>query len=258
MLDIGRILERLNLKPNQTNYPPTLENLQLLMKQYLLTVPYENLDFKLHHRFSSNILKVYDKIVENKRGGICYESNMLFFYLIKNLGFEAHMIFAQIEESYYIGKEYPHLAMLVFIEEKSYLVDVASGENVREPLDIEDANNISISENKEYKIGQEGNKYILLVKNHKNDWLPKYCFTKAVRTVTDFDYIFEGDKYFEFATNAPTLVTKALENGRVTMTDTMIDLNMGDEKRKWNISEENRAEVLRDYFDIHLDFTDHL
>lgn len=77
MLQIEKILERIALTPDIQNYKPTLETLKLLMKHYLLYVPYENLDFVLNKEFSANILNIYEKIVCNNRGGICYESNTL-------------------------------------------------------------------------------------------------------------------------------------------------------------------------------------
>ena len=258
MLDIEKILYRINLETNKELYAPTLETLKLLMKHYLLNVPYENLDFALNRGFSSNILKIYDKIVENNRGGICYESNTLFSFLVKTLGFKVQMIFAKVDDLTYIGYDYPHLALLVTIDEIDYLVDVANGQNVREPMPIEDESYISVAENNEYKIQRAVDEYSLLVNHKHKGWIPRYHFTKEVKRVSDFEYIFEGVDYHNFANHAPLLVTKALEHGRVTLTDNTMYLKNGDLKRTWDVSNENRAEVLRDYFDMCLDFSEHL
>ena len=55
-MEIGQILRRIGLESTK-KYEPTLDSLKLLMNQYLLSVPYENLDFALNRGFSANILK---------------------------------------------------------------------------------------------------------------------------------------------------------------------------------------------------------
>ena len=250
-MQIANILERINLDSSKT-YKPTLETLQLLQKQYLLNIPYENLDFTLNREFSVNIFKIYEKIVHNNRGGICYESNTLFVYLLETLGFNIHMIFAKVEDLTYIGKDYPHLVILVHIDGVDYLVDVANGQNVREPMNIDNENFISKSEDDEYKIKNTGDEYTLLVKHKQKDWLPRYYFTKEQKKVSDFEDMFESDKYHEFANKVPLLVTLATKNGRITMTDDIIIIKDGETRRSWNITKENRAEVLRDYFNIEI------
>ncbi|NQY93209.1 MAG: arylamine N-acetyltransferase [Campylobacteraceae bacterium] len=250
-MKISKILERINLDSSKT-YEPTLQTLQLLQKQYMLNVPYENLDFVLNRGFSADLLKIYEKIVLNNRGGICYESHTLFIYLLKTLGFRVQMIFAKVEDLTYIGKDYPHLIILVNLHDIDYLVDVANGQSVREPMNIDDENFISIAENNEYKIKATRNEYILLVSHKQKDWVPRYYFTKEPKRVSDFADIFEGNDYHKFANKAPLLVTLAKKNGRVTMQDDTITVKEGNNRRSWNISKENKAEILRDYFNINI------
>jgi N-hydroxyarylamine O-acetyltransferase len=250
-MEIDNILERLQLDTSKA-YEPNLETLQLLTKHYLLAVPYENLDFALNIPFSANILKIYDKIVNRNRGGICYESNTLFAYFLKSLGFDVKMILAKVEDLTYIGYDYPHLALWVQLNDTDYLVDVANGQNVREPMPLYDEEYMSIAENNEYKITQNKGMFTLLVNHKHKGWSPRYHFTKEAKNVSDFAHVFEGKSYHDFANHAPVLVTRALQNGRVTLTDNMMFLKAGNEKRAWDVSEENKAEVLRDYFNIEL------
>lgn len=256
-MEVENILRRINLDASES-YTPTLPTLQLLTQSYLLAVPYENIDFALKIAFSSNILKIYEKIVEKNRGGICYESNTLFAYLLKNMGFDVKMILAKVEDLTYIGYDYPHLALLVCIDEVDYLVDVANGQNVREPMPLNDESYISVAEDNEYKIERNDETYTLWANKKHKEWCARYHFTKEAKKVSDFSMVFEGKSYHDFAEHAPLLVTRALNDGRVTLTDNMMFLKKDGQKRAWDISNENRAEVLRDYFDIHLDFTHHL
>lgn len=248
-MKIEKILERINMDSSK-KYEPTLQTLQLLQKQYLLNVPYENLDFFLNKEFSSNLSNVYEKIVNNNRGGICYESHTLFLYLLKSLGFDAYLIFAKVEDLTYIGKDYPHLLILVNLNSIDYLVDVANGQNVREAMNIDDESFISTAENHMYKIQKKNDKYILLV-NYKNEtWIPRYYFTKEEKFPSDFIDIFRNDKENNINKKVPLLITLAKENGRITMLDDKMILRENDRKSSWKISKDNRVEALKKYFNI--------
>lgn len=248
-MEIKKIFERINVDSSK-NYKPTLETLQLLQKQYILNVPYENLDFVLARKFSVKLSDVYEKIVNNNRGGICYESHTLFIYLLKSLGFSAHFIFAKVEDLTYIGKDYPHLIILVKIDGIDYLVDVANGQNVREPMNVNDENYISISEDNKYKIKVNKNEHTLLVSYKNRDWIARYHFTKEEKTQADFSDVFESNKYSTFSTKVPLLVTLAKEDGRITMQNEKVTIKEGDTRRSWDIEEKNRAEVLKEYFNM--------
>ncbi|RXJ87879.1 arylamine N-acetyltransferase [Arcobacter sp. CECT 8985] len=252
-MEIEKILKRIEIFDEPSKIEISIENLTKLQESYILNVPYENLDFVFKKDFSVNILKIYEKIVCNNRGGICYESNTLFMYLLKKLGFNVQMIFAKVEDITYIGADYPHLALLVTINSKEYLVDVANGQNVRVPLCLSE-DTIVKSENIEYKIKKLNSAEFALMYNHKyKGWQTRYIFTKDEKSVSDFSSVFDDTKnYQQFSNHAPLLVTKALEDGRVTLTDETMTFKKNKEKRVWQISLENRAEVLRDYFNIEI------
>lgn len=250
-MEIEKILSRININKSIETFIPNLETLTLLQESYILNVPYENLDFALNRDFSVKIFDIYNKIVEGNRGGICYESNTLFMYLLDTLGFQVQMIFAKVDDLTYIGADYPHLALIVTIKDKKYLVDVSNGQNVRVPMNINDDKNIAISEGKEYRISMENGIYFLSVNHKLKGWKTRYNFDLEKITVKDFEHVFKNNKNYEqFSNHAPLLVTQALSDGRITLTDDMMSLKSGKERKFWNISLENRAEVLRDYFNI--------
>ena len=250
-MQVKKILKRIGLDSSK-KYMPTLETLQLLQKQYMLTVPYENLDFHLHKEFSTDLLKVFEKIVLNNRGGICYESHTLFLYLLQHIGYDAYWIFAKVDDLTYIGKDYPHLVILVHIDGIDYLVDVANGQNVREPMNMDDPNLISVAEDNQYKIEPIENTYTLLVHNKQQDWFPRYSFTKEQKHQSDFKDTFKNDYKNKEATNIPLLITLAKENGRVTMHNDIMIQKENNTRHSWHISDQNRAEVLKEYFNITL------
>ncbi|HLE74088.1 MAG TPA: arylamine N-acetyltransferase, partial [Anaerolineales bacterium] len=65
-----------------------LESLRGLQLAHMLSVPFENLDIvPLRKPIHLDEESLWDKIVERRRGGFCYELNGLFAWLLKQIGF---------------------------------------------------------------------------------------------------------------------------------------------------------------------------
>ena len=108
----------------KTNTSP--EALQELQKQHLLSIPFENWDIHDSIPINLNTDCLFDKIIDQQRGGICYELNALFYCLLKKLGFDAYLISGRVyfakTDSY--GAEFDHVAIIALVAEQRYLVDV--------------------------------------------------------------------------------------------------------------------------------------
>jgi N-hydroxyarylamine O-acetyltransferase len=107
-------------------------------KKHLLNVAFENLDIHYNRKIKLSIPDIYQKIVNEKRGGFCYELNGLFHSLLKQIGFDAKLIAGKvhIKDNEY-SPEYDHLAIIVNMENKEFLVDVGFGKFSLEPLKLE-------------------------------------------------------------------------------------------------------------------------
>ncbi|WP_052410057.1 arylamine N-acetyltransferase family protein [Paenibacillus durus] len=110
---------------------PDISTLRRIHKQHLFNLPFENLDIMAGKRIEFDVKKLWMKIVEQKRGGICYELNGLLYHLLMHLGFEVKYIAAQVLED---GNEFDHVLLLVRIKEESWLVDVGFGDHFLEPV----------------------------------------------------------------------------------------------------------------------------
>ena len=65
-----------------------LNSLALLQKAHLTHIPYENY-YCLEHRITSlNHKELYRKLIIEHRGGICFELNGLYTWLLKSTGFD--------------------------------------------------------------------------------------------------------------------------------------------------------------------------
>src|ERR1044072_391829 len=92
-LNINAYLERINYQGSLDLTPDTLRELQVA---HLLTVPFENLSIHAREPIVLENEALFKKIVENRRGGFCYEANGLFASLLRALGFEVAMLSAEV------------------------------------------------------------------------------------------------------------------------------------------------------------------
>ena len=65
----------------------TSSTLHKLMDCHIRTVPFDTFNLIGGPRKTLSLTKMYDDIVVKKQGGLCYETNALFCWLLRELGF---------------------------------------------------------------------------------------------------------------------------------------------------------------------------
>src|SRR4051794_2350417 len=83
----------------QGNLEPSPAVLARLHRQHVWSVPFENLDIHYGKAIVLDEGALFKKVVENHRGGFCYELNLLFHGLLAELGFQSRIIAARIVDS---------------------------------------------------------------------------------------------------------------------------------------------------------------
>lgn len=115
--------------------PPDLATLKLLQDAHLKYVPYENLDILSGRLTSLEHDDMFAKIIMKNRGGICFELNGLYNWLLESLGYKVTSYAARFIdrlEEYQIRR---HRVMCIELEDKRYLTDVGvNSESPRCPL----------------------------------------------------------------------------------------------------------------------------
>lgn len=178
-------LQKLNIY-NQ-NLKPDEDTLKLLQKMHFNHIPYENLDSINGLITSLEHLDLYRKIIAGKRGGICFELNGLYNWLLKSLGFNVVSYAARIissEEEYQMRR---HRVIAADIDGENYITDVGINcESPRIPLllkkDMVQSDGIN-----EYKFTRDtfwG--WILWQKEQGKEWKRVYGFTEEPQLDIDF------------------------------------------------------------------------
>lgn len=164
-------LERINY---DGSLAPTAETLRALQIAHLLSVPFENLSIHAGQPIVLEDEALFTKIVENRRGGFCYEANGLFAALLRALGFDVAMLSAQVANAENeFGPDFDHMTLMVTptvsgfgtplaTSAPRWLVDVGFGDSFLEPL-LLDERDEQVQGNRAYRI-LSGNDYLTLVR----------------------------------------------------------------------------------------------
>ncbi len=233
---------------------PTLDVLQNLQRAHLFQVPFENLDVYLKRPIELGIDPFYTKIVQDNRGGFCYELNGLFFELLRSLGFEAAMVSCRVfDDKKGYGAEFDHLAILVKIGESRYLTDVGFGDFTMKPLHFvleetqKDPNGIFVFDTYEKD-------YFRINKKTNDVWRPEYIFQDKTRALTEFAGMCHYHQHHpESHFTGKRLISKPLENGRITLTGNILKRTSGDKVEETPINnEEEFNNILLDSFQVRL------
>ena len=108
---------------------PTLDNLNRLIFAHSHSIAYETLDIMLGRPPKLDVPALQQKMIANRRGGYCFEQNMLFRAGLRSLGYNITSLQGRVVRGLAIDAPRPAIHMLLKIEltEGSYLADVGFG-----------------------------------------------------------------------------------------------------------------------------------
>ena len=164
-----------------------LASLSHIQQQHLKTIPYENLDIMRGKPLSMKIDDIYEKIINNQRGGYCFELNGLYAWLLRSLGFKVRDCMGrwlQGEEGIPMRR---HRVLVVSCDDGDYLCDVGVGRAIpQKPIPM--TLNKIIEQGKErYKLESEPFLGFVLYEWKHNEWQRMYSFTTEEQI--DVDYV---------------------------------------------------------------------
>lgn len=254
-MNIKKYLQRIGIEETPSC---TAETLKFLQRRHLLNVPFENLDIHWQRPIVLDTDSFYRKIVEENRGGFCYELNGLFNILLKELGFRTKMVSARVaREDGVFSPEFAHMAILVDVgaeEAEEYVADVGFGEFTAEPLkfvlDTEQQDPTGVF--RITKFPYENSDYFEIAKKEENEWRSENIFTTGPRELSEYT----GMCDFQQTSPESNFVKRKIcslmtETGRKTLTgDKYIVTDNGERIETPVESPEQFDEILKREFNI--------
>ena len=237
---------------------PTLHTLRQLQAAHLIHVPFENLDVFHRRGVRVDVNWSFQKIVDRRRGGWCYELNGCFGALLDQLGYRVARLSCRTFEpdTGGLSADFDHLALLVRVGDARYLVDVGWGDCPLAPIPAETGE--YARRPRRVRIETTGDSLRLIERVTRVDgettWELQYEAALQPRALADFD---GRSKYLQTEpglnwTEKP-LVTRATstKGGRVTLHHDRLrtrqdDLSFVDRP----VTQDEWPAVLSTYFDI--------
>ena len=248
-LNFKAYLKRINY---HGSLAPTADTLRDLQVAHLLAVPFENLSIHARQPIILEDKALFTKIVENRRGGFCYEANGLFAALLRALGFDVRMLSAGVANAEgEFGPDFDHMALMVSLEQR-WLVDVGFGDSFREPL-LLDERGEQAQGNRAYRILSDGTHLILTQRDEGDEWKAQYRFTLQAHTYADYA---EMCRYHQTSSQShftrARVCSRATLEGRITLSEMrfITTSESGGRQERALTSEEEYAAILREQFGI--------
>ncbi|MFD1030586.1 arylamine N-acetyltransferase family protein [Metaplanococcus flavidus] len=248
-MDPIKYLQRFDAYPIEENYLQDLARLQSLHMQH---IPFENLDVIRKVPIYLNLESIYDKVVNQGRGGYCYELNGLFCWLLQQLGFDAKMISATVlKPDGSFTKPGTHAAIAVHLD-TPYLVDAGFGDSTISPIPLGGERHTDNSGT--YRIEEIEEGVFQLSRENNGEEKILYRFTLEEKRLEDFH---EGCVFNQVSEESPfthqDIVTRATPDGRITLTDTTLTRTINGKKEKQHLTQAEKVKLLKDEFGIVLD-----
>lgn len=189
-MDVPKYLSRIGFSgPTE----PTLDVLRSVHSSHLHSVPFENLTIHSGGRVQLDLPALYEKIVNQRRGGFCYEVNGLFSWLLRQLGFQVTMLSAQVKSRLtgFYGPPFDHMILMVSIDGQRWLCDVGFGVPVfPTPLSL-DTGDLQVKGHRVYRLRSSDGMTFVEWQQEENrgadgDWVEIYKFTLEPRCFQDF------------------------------------------------------------------------
>lgn len=226
-------LRRLGLDAGAVTGAPSPAAVTALQGAHVRRVPFETLAVTgdpFGHRQGGEVAlalpRLYEKVVQQRRGGYCYELNGLFGWLLRDLGYTADYIAARILRD--DGAARPpanHLTNCLTLDGTQYLVDVGLGTpTLREPLPLDGTvvtDDVGVSWRVVGTERPDADGLTQFRRPGEESWTDRYLFETTPR---DLDYFAATNDYLSTAPESPfvgsPVVTRATDCGHVKLTAT--------------------------------------
>jgi N-hydroxyarylamine O-acetyltransferase len=126
MLDLDSYLARIGYTGPRS---PTLATLRAVQARHPSAIPFENLDTLTGTPVRLDLASLERKLVSSRRGGYCFEQNLLFKHALRALGFDAVALAARVvwERPAHEVRARTHMVLLVGLDGRRYVCDVGFG-----------------------------------------------------------------------------------------------------------------------------------
>ncbi|RNM26610.1 arylamine N-acetyltransferase [Dickeya undicola] len=246
--EVQRYLQRIGVSSLPAEPDLLLHQLHLA---HLTHIPFENLDVVFGKTIRLDPPAIYRKIVDERRGGFCYELNYGFYLLLKALQFDVQLLAGQVwnDDGHY-GQPFDHLFLQVELPQGAVIADISFGDSFCVPVALSGA--VSHEPFARYRVTACDDGYLLQQQLGDAAWQPQYKFTRQPRQLEEY---VDMAHYHQTSPSSPftgkSLCTRVTPQGRVTLSDNRLIVTRQGQKSERRIdSHQDYLDCLQQHFGI--------
>jgi N-hydroxyarylamine O-acetyltransferase len=162
--------------------PASLGTLHGLHRAHLQSIPYENLDIHLGVPLTLDPVRIFSKLVDDRRGGWCYEMNGVFAHVLETLGFHVRLVAGTVGRARSGWRAQGNHLVLIVTLDRPWIVDVGFGDGFLTPLPLEAGTYTQGF--LDYRVSRDGPRW--RVDSHAYGGADGFDFTLTPRTLDAF------------------------------------------------------------------------
>lgn len=226
--------------------------LQALHLAHATHIPFENLDILLKRPIAIDPASLFDKLVVRKRGGYCFEQNLLFAGVLEKLGFAFTPLAARVRYRSHAVLPRTHMLLLVHFPGGDWIADVGfGGEGLLLPIPLrEDMDSRHYAWT--YRVTRESGMWLL--QSRRDDaWMDLYAFTTEPQHPADYEM---ANYYMSTHPNSRFVQTLTVQLTTPGIRHVLRNLELTEDRGSSSTSrmlsgEEERLQVLDGVFGLH-------
>jgi N-hydroxyarylamine O-acetyltransferase len=184
-LNLDAYLARIEMRAPASADLPTLRELHRL---HTAAIPFENLSPFLGEPVLLDAEALEEKMVVRRRGGWCFEHNLFFTHVLRDIGYEVKTLAARVRWNVPAGVSTArsHMLMLVTVEGERFIADVGfGGLTLTAPLHLQ-AGLEQSTPHEPHRLMMEGEQYRLEAKIG-GEWQALYVFDLHEQLQQDYE-----------------------------------------------------------------------
>ena len=184
-IDLDAYFDRIGYKGSTD---PSLDTLKAIIIDHTATIPFENLNPLLRLPVKLDLESLQQKIIFDKRGGYCFEQNLLFSHVLKAIGFKVSWLSARVLWNRPEGVVSPrtHMLLLIKLNGESFITDVGfGGLTLTGPLRLVTGDK-QATPHEYFRLTKDAEEYILEA-HVQDEWKAMFCFSLQEQLLPDYE-----------------------------------------------------------------------
>jgi N-hydroxyarylamine O-acetyltransferase len=166
---------------------PTRQALEALHLAHATHIPFENIDILLGRPIALDLASLQAKLVGQRRGGYCFEHNLLLAAVLREFGFGVTQLAARVRHRTTALLPRTHMLLLVEAEGSRWLADVGfGGEGLLLPVPFGSGAEVRHSA-WSYRVVKEADGQWVLQSLRDGSWSDLYAFTLEPQQAVDYE-----------------------------------------------------------------------